>query len=441
MEIGSKKEKNSNLKKYNRLGILDLETVKKTSKKNKNKKTYRYTVKTPEGKVIVGYFSALSKLDCYSYLLDKGYTVYKIESGAFITFLHGEPTLFTNKIRTKDLIFWLTQLSTYLKSGITLVEAVKLLANQNKNKRYKNTFESIIYELTMGESFSTALEKQGEFFPILLINMIKSAELMGELESTLDEMVTYYETGENIKRDMVGAMTYPSIVLVFSIAIISFILTYVIPKFVDVYKSSGVEMNSITSFVLSASNWLSANYYSLFIVLLLIIIIFRLLYKKVRTFKKIIQKLLMATPIVGKVIMYNEISLFSRTFASLSKADVPLTESIDILSKITNNEIYKKLMKDTINNLIKGNKMSETFKDNKYIPEVAYYMIVTGEKTSELSSMLEKVANFYREQMRSMLNTLKNFVEPIMIALLAFIVGGIILAVIIPMFGLYSNIG
>lgn len=434
------KERESKNKSYNKLSALDLETVKKTNVKQKTKRTFKYVVKDSDGKVIVGYFNALSKLDCYTYLLDKGYTVYKIESGALITFLHGQPTLFANKMRTKDLIFWLTQLRTYLKSGIPLVEAVKLLAKENKNKRYKSTFESVIYELTMGENFSTALEKQGEFFPILLINMIKSAELIGDLESTLDEMITYYETQENIKRDMMSAMTYPSIVLVFSVAIISFILTYVIPRFVDVYESSGVEMNPFTSLVLTASDWLTDNYYGLFIILLIIIVLFRFLYKKVAGFRKAVQIFLMNLPIVGKIMIYNEISLFARTFAALSKADVPLTDSIEILSKITNNEIYKKIMKDTINNLIKGNKMSETFKDNKYVPEVAYYMIVTGERTSELASMLEKVAEFYKEQQKTMLMTLKNFIEPFMIAFLAFIVGGIILAVIVPMFGLYSNL-
>ena len=438
--MDKKSEKESNKKSYNNLSALDLETVKKTSVKEKTKKTFKYIVKDSEGKVMVGYFDALSKLDCYTYLLDKGYTVYKIENGAMITFLHGQPTLFKNKIRTKDLIFWLTQLRTYLKSGIPLVDAVKLLAKENKNRRYKPIFESVIYELTMGENFSAALEKQGEFFPLLLINMIKSAEAIGDLDSTLNEMINYYETQENIKRDMVSAATYPSIVLVFSIAIISFILTYVIPKFVDVYESSGVEMNAFTSLVLSASNWMTDNYYWLFVILLILIFLFRLFYRKVKGFRKVIQIILMNLPIVGKIMIYNEISLFSRTFAALSKADVALTDSIEILSKITNNEIYKKIMKDTINNLIKGNKMSDTFKDNKYVPEVAYYMIVTGERTSELASMLEKVADFYKEQQKTMLMTLKNFIEPFMIAFLAFIVGAIILAVIVPMFGLYSNL-
>lgn len=433
-------DKEVEIKNTNNLKILDFKTVKDTNKKNKLKVMFRYTVKNENGKIVIGYFNALSKLDCYTYLVDKGYTVYNIESGPLITFLHGEPTLFKNKMATKDLVFYLTQLSTYVKSGIPLVEAVKMLANQNKNRRYRSTFESLIYELTMGESFSSALEKQGEFFPQLLINMVKSAEMMGDLEGALDEMSKYYENIEKTKRDMISAVSYPSVVLVFSIAIISFILTYVIPKFVDVYETSGVEMNNLTALVLKLSNWLSLNFYTLFVCLLLIVVLFRFVYKKVRIFRKYVQKIVMKIPIIGKIVIYNEIALFSKTFSSLSKAEVPLTDSLNVLCKITNNETYKELLTETINNLIKGNKMSETFKDNKYIPEVCYYMIVTGEETSELPTMLEKVSTFYEELRTTLLNTIKNFIEPVMIALLAFIVGGIILAVVIPMFGLYSGL-
>lgn len=425
--------------KYKDLKVLGIENVGQ-EKKLTEKQMFRYIAKNKEGKIITGYFGTFSKLNCYSYLLDEGYEVYKIETSKMINFLHGENNLFKIKMKGKDLVFWLTQLSTYIKSGIPLTDAVKLLSQQDKKSRYKKTYDSLIYELTMGESFASALEKQGNVFPGLLINMIRASELIGDIEGTLDDMANYYDEIESTRKDMISAMTYPSIILVFSLAIVTFILTYVVPKFVDVYDSAGVELNPLTTFILNLSDFIRDNYLYLLGGVALIIIVYRLLFNNIKAFKTVMQYFSMKLPIVGKIIIYNEITLFSKTFSALQKSNVLLTESMDILIRITDNEIYKMIMRETVANLVKGNKISDTFKGNWAIPEVAYYMIVTGERTGELAEMLEKVSKFYQRQQKSMVNSLKSFIEPIMISILAVIVGGIIISVIVPMFGLYSEL-
>lgn len=148
----------------------------------------------------------------------------------------------------------------------------------------------------------------------------------------------------------------------------------------------------------------------------------------------------MKLPVVGKLIIAKEMNLFSRTFASLQKNNVLLTDSIDILAKITENEIYKDLMMRTINNLIKGNKMSETFANNWAVPEIAYFMIVTGESTGELAEMLDKVADYYQKEERNTVGSIKTFIEPVMIIGLAVVVGFILVAILIPMFDIYSTV-
>lgn len=425
--------------KYKDLKELGIENIGQ-EKKLTQKAMYKYIAMDKEGRMTTGYFAAFSKLDVYSYLLDEGYKVYKIETNRAIQFFHGESSFLTTKMSTKDLIFWLTQLSTYIKSGIPLTDAVKLLAKQDKRKKYQKTYDALIYELTMGESFATALERQGNVFPALLINMIKASELIGDIEGTLDDMAAYYDDIETTRKEFKSAMTYPTIVMVFAIAIVTFILTYVVPKFVDVYESAGVKLNPITKFILELSAFLKNNYLFLILGVVGIILVIYMLYKYVKSFKTFTQYLLMKIPVVGNLIIYKEITLFSKTFAALQKSNVLLTDSIDILIKITNNELYKMIMRETIANLIKGNKMSDTFKDNWAIPEIAYYMILTGEQTGELANMLEKVAGFYSTQQKSMVKTLQSFIEPIMIAFLAVIVGGIIVAIIVPMFGLYSEL-
>ncbi len=148
----------------------------------------------------------------------------------------------------------------------------------------------------------------------------------------------------------------------------------------------------------------------------------------------------MHIPVVKDIIIFNEMAIFSKTFASLLNNNVFITDSMDILSKITNNEVYKSILYKTINNIVKGEKISEAFKDHWAIPDVAYYMIVTGEETGELGQMMQKVSEYYQMMHRNIVNNLKSFIEPIMISMLAIVVGGIIVAVIVPMFGMYSKI-
>ncbi len=441
-----KKWNNFSLVKYYRnkrdrdLEVLFIDKNSKDAERSEIKNTYRYLARNKDGKLIKGYFSALSKLDTHSYLLDEGYEVYKIETSKWINFIHGESRTLKVKMRYKDLIFWLTQISTYIKSGIPLTDAIKILAKQDKRKKYQKIYNAVIYELTMGESFSKALEKQGSVFPGLLVNMIAAAELIGDIESTLDDMSKYYTELEDTRKSIISAMTYPAIILVFAIGVITFILIYIIPQFVDVYSQVGVALNPVTIFVLNLSNFVKKNYLFMLLGIIIIVVLHKIAFKNLKAYKTLVQFIYMHIPVVGKIIIYNEINLFSKTFSALNKNNVLLDKSIDILSKITNNEIYKMIMFDTISNLLRGDKMSVSFKNNWAVPDIAYYMITTGESTGELPAMLDKVSDFYQKQQKSMVNALKSFIEPILIVFLALIVGGIILAVIVPLFSLYSSL-
>ena len=385
--------------------------------------------------------NGLSKLDINAYLLNEGYDVYVIKTSPFIDFVYKDSSFLGKKMKTKDLIFWLTQLSTYLKAVLTLNESVKILTSQMKGNKARTTaFKAISYELTLGENFSAALEKQGNMFPALLINMIKAAEASGTLIETLDDMAAYYTEIDDTKKQMKSAMTYPAIVSVFSLAVIVFIMLYVVPQFIEIYNQQGAEVTGITKVVINISAFIQNYWYVVIIVLGLIILLITFLYKKVKAFRTSIQILLMHIPVVKDVIIYNELTIFSKTFASLLKNNVFITESMDILSKITNNEIYKAILYKTVQNIVKGEKISEAFKDHWAIPDVAYYMIVTGESTGELAEMMQKVSEYYQGLHKSTINSLKAFIEPVMVAFLAIVVGGIIVAVIMPMFGMYSQI-
>ena len=430
----------ANLERERQELLVDLQNAGAT--RSKTPHVYLYKAKDTNGRIISGTMNGLSKLDINSYLLNEGYVVYSIKTSPFIDFVHKDSsTFFGKKMSTKDLIFWLTQLSTYIKAGLTLNEAIKILTAQMKgNKARVTAFKAISYELTLGESFSSALEKQGTMFPALLINMIKAAEASGTLVETLDDMANYYTELDETRKQMVSAMTYPTIIMVFALAVIVFILVYVVPQFTEIYASSDAEITGVTKIVIDVSNFLKEDYMIIIGVVVVSIGTLVILYKTVKAFKTSFQIFLMHIPIVKDVIIYNEMTIFSKTFASLLRNNVFITDSMDILSRITNNEVYRAILYKTINNIVKGEKISEAFKDHWAVPDVAYYMIVTGESTGELANMMQKVSEYYQLLHKNIINNLKSFIEPIMISMLAVIVGLIIIAVIGPMFGMYEQI-
>lgn len=416
---------------------LNPENVKRTDVKQ----AYKYIAADKEGNIVKGIFSGFSKLDVNSYLVNEGYEVYSIKTSKMLQLIYGPSNFKGQKMSTKDLIFWLTQLNTYLKSGIPLTDAMKILSNQmGKKGNRKRVFSSIVYELTMGETFSAALEHQEGVFPPLLINMLKAAEATGELEETLDDMTDYYTEMNSTRKAMLSAMTYPAIITVFSFGVITFILLYVIPQFVRVYENAGIKVAGLTGAIINISTFLQTNILIILVVLVVIVAGLVFLYKKIKLFRIFVQKLTMKIPIVGKIIIYNEITIFTKTFSSLLRNNVMITESVSILSKVTSNEIYKNIMFETISNVTKGIEISASFKDHWAVPEVAYYMLVTGESTAELPEMMSRVSKYYQELHRNLINNLKAFIEPIMIVSLSLIIGIIILAVVIPMFDLYSQI-
>lgn len=403
--------------------------------------TYRYTALNPDGKIVKNTFVAYSKMEVFTFFENEGYKVFKIETSSSIDRFYGVNGFLNKKMSTKDLVFWLEQLSTYLKAGIPLTQAMEILSKQmGKSDNLKRIFDRIVYDLTLGENFSTCLENQSNIFPALLINMIKTAEATGDLEGTLDDMAAYYSNVEKTKKEMKSALTYPILILLFAFGVVAFILIYLVPQFENIYATAGANVSPLTAFIISASKFLKAYLISIIIGIILVIIVIVILYKKVKAIRFYMQTFAMKLPVFGNMIIYKEITIFTRTFANLLKNNVFITESMDILVKITNNEIYKQIMINTVNYIGRGDKISEAFKNNWAIPEVAYYMMQTGESTGQLAEMMEKVAEYFDTQHKTLVETMKSLIEPVLILFLAIVVGGIIIAIIMPMFGLYSEL-
>lgn len=403
-------------------------------------KRFKYKAKDADGKLINSYFDAENKTDVESFLMNKGYEIVSIEEDKLSTSLGLASLSVGKKMSTKNLNFFLMQLSTYVKSGIPLLDSMEILSRQAKDNGTKMIFSKIVFDLSRGVSFSECLEKRGKVFPKMLINMLKTSEMTGDLTGVLDDMATYYKRQDSNRKQIVNAMTYPSVLMIFAVVVLTFVITYVVPSFTKMYSATGSSLPTITQVIMNISNFIIDNWYFIAGGVFLVILTFVLLFKNSKQAKYYMQFFVMHIPVVSEIIKYNQVVTFTSTFSTLIKHDVFITDSMEILSKITENEIYKKIINSAINNLSKGNGVSVAFKDNWAFPATAYEMLLTGEKTGKLGEMMENVSQYYQEEQTNIITRLKSLIEPIMIIALAGLVGVILLAVVVPMFDVYSTI-
>ncbi len=398
--------------------------------------SYRYKAKGVNGKEFSGTMEGSSIDDVKNFLINEGYEIVEINPRK----TYDVDVNIGGKFGSAELSFTLTQLSTYLKAGISLIDSVRILEKQAEKPEHRKVYQKMVYELLKGESLSVAMQKQQDKFPKLLVNMVKTSELTGDLTSVLDDMAEYYTSKEETKKTMISAMTYPVIVIIIAICVVIFILTSIVPKFVDMYSANDAKIPALTQAIMNISNFLTQHYIILILIIGGIVGTFILLFKHVQAFRKNAQIVMMHVPVLSKIIIYNEVYNFTKTFASLLNHGVFITDSMEILAKITNNEVYKELINRTIINLNKGANISDSFKGSWAFPVAAYEMIVTGESTGQLGLMMEKVANYYQTLHKNIVKQLQSLLEPMMIVFLAVIVGIILLSVMMPMFDIYSKI-
>ena len=432
---GSKKSKKRTIKKDNRINL------EKNEEESLDKRVpWAYVARNSRGKKIKGYFYAYNKRDVEYFLESEELEVVSVKTSKSIQLLnHGFRR--NKKLKIKYLVFMLTELSTYIKAGIPLSEALSIMARETKNMCFKNILREMRYDINSGDSFSKALMNRGEAFPSILINMVKTSEMTGSLAESLDDMAVYFGDIEETRRQMISILTYPTIIFTFAVTVVMFIMVYVIPKFVDIYTTmENTKIPHFTKTVIGISNFFQNNLITILLVIIIILATFILLYRKSKDFRMFFQKIGMRLPFIGNIMIYNEVTIFSKTFATLLRHDVFITDTMQILNELTNNEIYHDMINETIENIKKGEEISVAFKDHWAFPLPAYEMIVTGEKTGKLADMMEQVSEYYSSLHRSAILRLKSLIEPIIIVLLAFMVGSIILSVIVPMFSMYESV-
>ena len=341
---------------------------------------------------------------------------------------------FLNRVSLKDILIFTRQLYAMVHAGIPLVQSLKVIKDQVPNKRLKQIVDEIASYIEEGGRFSTALAKYRNIFGDLYISMIRAAEEAGTLEDTLKRLAEYLEKIEKLRGKIKSALFYPIFVLVVSTIIIVGILIFVIPTFKQLYADLGGTLPALTQMVINASNWLR-DYIGWFIMaVILFVVLFFQLRRFSRKFKYLTDLFLLKLPVFGDLILKSSIANFARTFSSMLSSGINILEVLKISAETSNNEVIKEAILKVKDQVEKGVGLSLAMSRISIFPPMVVNMAAIGEQAGNLDDMMQKVADFYEEEVDRTVDGLTSLIEPLMIVFIGSIIGVIIIAMYLPIF-------
>lgn len=343
------------------------------------------------------------------------------------------------KLKNSDFVMFLRQFATLIDAGISISECVKTMAKQVGNAQLKEALEDIDQQIDRGERLSVAASRHEKIFPELLVHMIEAGEASGRLDEILANMAAYYEKQYKNKRKLTGSLIYPAAVGVLAIVMTIFILTFVVPRFADMFVSIDAPIPAYTLFVMGLSAFLEKYWWTLLIVTIVGVVAFKFGMKDER-FAYQFDKLTLKIPLVGNLIHKSALVRMTHSLSLLINASIPILQALDIVEKVVPNRVIKGLIPDIRETLVSGGEMSKVMAQHWVFPPLLIQMIQVGEQTGGLDRMLEKVSVFYEDEVDDLSSRFGSLIEPFLIVFLAVVVGGIVMAIIIPMFSMYESI-
>jgi type IV pilus assembly protein PilC len=344
------------------------------------------------------------------------------------------------KISLKDKLFFIRNLKVMISAGLSLTKALDTLFSQTKNKKFKTIISNIKKDIEKGESFSLALAKFPKVFPEIFVNMIKAGEETGNLEKSLETLGNFLEKEYEMRSKIIGALVYPAFVICVMIAIGILMLVFVVPKLNSLFADLNVPLPKTTRFVIFLGNFFSKNSIFIIIGLFLFFLFFSYFLKK-ESGKKAWSLFLLKFPFISSIVKNSNLASISRTFGHLHSVAIPLPQSLQITANILGNFYYKNSLMVASERIKKGEKLSEILKNfgNLY-PPVFVEMIAVGEETGETSSILEKMADFYTQEIEKLTKTLSSILEPLIIVFIGIFVGFFVISMIQPLYSLIEGV-
>ena len=391
---------------------------------------YKYKAKRmKDGKIIRGMAEGPSKAIVDQFLFENGMRAIEIEMHTSLIARLNRITL--NKVVSeRDLIFYIKQLSSLLRSGVKLNEACEILATQQTNKNIRRVYYGIYYEVNGGQTLSEAFKGFPREFPKLLISMVKVGEKTGDLDEILTETGDYFEQQYRLKSQIKSTLMLPIIYLVVALGVAVFLMIGVLPQFEDLYGDA--ELPGVTMFFMNTGNFLSSNILTILAGFIAFIFGIRMLYKKNYKFQYAVSAIAIRMPIFGALVKMNNLSRIASTLAQMLKNHVPLQDSLRTTYETLDNRVYRELLVDAQKNVNGGDLMSSVF-EHHYASEVVFTrMMGVGEKTGELGKMMKSLSDFYDEDSDIKIERLKKALEPLLLIFIYAMIVVMILAVMLP---------
>ncbi|ENF8749984.1 type II secretion system F family protein [Vibrio fluvialis] len=399
-------------------------------------KNYRWKGVNSTGKKVAGQTLAISEIEVRDKLKEQHIQVKKIKKGSVSVL-----TRLTNRVKTKDITILTRQLATMLTTGVPIVQALKLVGDNHRKAEMKSILAQITKGVEAGTPISKAMRTASTHFDALYVDLIQTGEQSGNLAEVFERLATYREKSEQLRAKVIKALIYPSMVILVALGVSYLMLTMVIPEFESMFKGFGDELPWFTQQILKLSHGVQAYSAAAFIVSLGLVFGIKTARKKSFVVRLKTSQLSLRFPIIGGVLAKAAIAKFSRTLATSFSAGIPILASLKTTAKTAGNVHFETAIQDVHRHTAAGMPMYIAMRNTQAFPEMVLQMVMIGEESGKLDDMLNKVATIYEFEVDNTVDNLGKILEPLIIVFLGIVVGGLVVAMYLPIFNLMSVLG
>jgi len=397
-------------------------------------KSFRCTYREPSGKIESDRIEAATQAEVIELLSSKNFIILSITEEMAKVKLRSRKS---KKIKDEDIVIFVRQLSTMIDAGIPLLQCLQTLSEQAEEGKLQQTLNGLVDDVTHGKSFSEALSMYPKIFDNLFVNMVRAGETGGFLSDVLEKLAGYLEASVALKRKVKSALMYPTIVMSIAFIILILLIVKVIPVFEGMFSDFGAELPLPTRILIATSHFMIDWWWVLIAGAIGIFMILKW-YTSTTRGRLQLHTLFFNLPVFGQLIRKVAIAKFTSTLASLISSGVSIIQSLEIVSEASTNDVLKLVVKDATRRTEKGDPIADAFNASPYIPKMVCKMISIGETTGKLDALLARVSIFYTEQVNTAVDGITSLIEPVMIVFIGTIIGGVMLAMFMPIFKMSS---
>jgi type IV pilus assembly protein PilC len=345
------------------------------------------------------------------------------------------------KIVTKDIAVFSRQLATMMSAGVPLVQAFEIVGRGHENPSMQELILAVKADVEGGTSLADSLAKHPDHFDSLFVNLVRAGEQAGALETLLDKVATYKEKTEELKGKIKKALFYPAAVVVVAFIVSAILLLFVVPQFQELFQGFGADLPAFTLFVITLSEIFQAYWWAIFGGIIATVLVFIQAKKRSPSFARSLDVLALKAPIFGELVRKAAIARFARTLSTMFAAGVPLVEAMESVAGATGNALYQEATLRMRDDTATGTQLQQSMRNTGLFPNMVVQMVAIGEESGSLEQMLGKVADFYEQEVDNMVDALSSLLEPLIMAFLGIVVGGLVIAMYLPIFGMAAAMG